>query len=124
VDATAGTSGDRPRELRGSGRNGGRSDEATVESFWEAYRGTWPVVLDPGVRAGQRSGVTSLPTILVLALDGTEVERRTGLVREPALVEAVDAALAGLRGVPPVEPGAYSPATNSRSSRLNRSGAS
>lgn len=69
------------------------TDEATVESFWEEYRGTWPVVLDPGVRAGQRFGVTSLPTILVLAPDGTEVERRTGLVREPALVEAVDAAL-------------------------------
>ena len=71
------------------------TDEAAVESFWETHEGTWPVVLDPGVRAGQRFGVTSLPTILVLAPDGTEVERRTGLVREPALVEAVDTALDG-----------------------------
>lgn len=71
------------------------TDEAAVESFWEAHEGTWPVVLDPGVRAGQRFGITSLPTILVLAPDGTEVERRTGLVREPALVEAVDTALDG-----------------------------
>lgn len=69
------------------------TDEAAIESFWEEYRGTWPVVMDPGVRAGQRFGVTSLPTILVLAPDGTEVERRTGLVGESALVEAVDAAL-------------------------------
>lgn len=69
------------------------TDESAIESFWEEYRGTWPVVMDPGVRAGQRFGVTNLPTILVLTPDGTETERRTGLVGESVLVEAIDAAL-------------------------------
>lgn len=68
------------------------TDETAIEAFWEEHRGTWPVVTDPGARAMRRYDVTTIPTILALAPDGTPVERHTGLVGETALVEAVDAA--------------------------------
>lgn len=71
------------------------SDEAAVETFWEENRGTWPVVTDSGARAMRRYDVTTIPTIVALAPDGTEVERHTGLVGEDDLVAAVEAARDG-----------------------------
>jgi thiol-disulfide isomerase/thioredoxin len=68
-------------------------DEAAVESFWETHRGSWPVVLDPSTRAARRYGVTTIPTIVVLAPDGTEVARHTGFVAEARLLEALETAL-------------------------------
>jgi thiol-disulfide isomerase/thioredoxin len=68
------------------------TDESAIESFWTEYDGNWPVVTDPTMRAGRRFDVTNIPTILVLAPDGTEVARHTGLVSAATLTDAVDAA--------------------------------
>lgn len=69
------------------------TDESAIESFWTEFDGSWPVVTDPTMRAGRRFDVTNIPTILVLAPDGTEVERHTGLVETATLTDAVDAAI-------------------------------
>jgi thiol-disulfide isomerase/thioredoxin len=73
------------------------TDEAAIESFWTDNRGTWPVVMDPSTRAARAYDATSIPTIVVLAADETEVARHTGLVGEQLLVDALDAALEGGR---------------------------
>lgn len=71
-----------------------QTDVDAVAEFWRTYDGTWPVVTDPQLRAGQRYSITTIPTIVVLSPDGTEVARHTGLVGEPPLVESVETALA------------------------------
>jgi thiol-disulfide isomerase/thioredoxin len=70
------------------------SDERAVKRFWEEHRATWPVVVDPTLTATQRFDVTGLPTIVVLAADGTETFRHVGLSGTERLVSAVEAALA------------------------------
>lgn len=65
-------------------------DTEAIEEFWRTYEGTWPVVTDPELRAGQRYRVTELPTIIVLAPDGTETLRHTGLAGEERLVSGVE----------------------------------
>lgn len=69
------------------------TDEEAIESFWTEHRGTWPVVMDPSTRAAREYDATTIPTIVVLAPDGTEVARHTGLVDEQPLDEAITAAL-------------------------------
>lgn len=69
-------------------------DEAAVRAFWDRHGGTWPVVTDPGMRAGRRYGAATIPTAVVLATDGTVVARRTGVVTERRLAADVDDALA------------------------------
>jgi len=69
-------------------------DEAAVRAFWDRHGGTWPVVTDPGMRAGRRYGAATIPTAVVLAADGTVVARRTGVVAERRLAADVDDALA------------------------------
>lgn len=69
------------------------TDEGAVERFWEQYRGTWPVLLDPDVEATRRYDVTGVPTILVLSADGERVLRHTGLAGEERIVGAIREAL-------------------------------
>lgn len=68
-------------------------DTEAIESFWRDHDGTWPVVTDPELRAGQKYEVTTLPTIVVLAPDGTETLRHTGLAGVERLVSGVTAAI-------------------------------
>lgn len=69
------------------------SDEAAVRQFWIDYDGTWPVVLDPDLRATRAYDVTRLPTIVVLGADGGRVFRHTGLAGEARIVDAIERAL-------------------------------
>ncbi|MFB6295694.1 MAG: TlpA family protein disulfide reductase [Halobacteriales archaeon] len=69
------------------------TDEETIEQFWEANEGTWPVVKDPGLRAFREYGVTGLPTILVFTPGGDEVMRHNGLAGEDRIVSNLEAAL-------------------------------
>jgi len=68
-------------------------DTEAIKTFWRTYDGTWPVVTDPELRAGQKYQVTNLPTIIVLAPDGTETLRHTGLAGEERLVSGVTPAI-------------------------------
>ena len=68
-------------------------DEEAVEQFWREYDGSWPVLLDPGARAAQEYNVATIPTMVVLAADGTEIDRETGRIGETALTAAVENAL-------------------------------
>jgi len=68
-------------------------DTEAIKTFWRTYDGTWPVVTDPELRAGQKYQVTNLPTIIVLAPDGTETFRHTGLAGEERLVSGVRPAI-------------------------------
>lgn len=74
------------------------SDEEAIETFWRENRGTWPVVMDPSTRAARAYDATTIPTIVVLAGDGTEIARHTGLVAEEPLDEAITAALEATDG--------------------------
>ncbi|WP_338728997.1 TlpA disulfide reductase family protein [Haladaptatus sp. DJG-WS-42] len=65
-------------------------DEAVVRGFWEEYRGSWPVAMDPEVTTGERYGVQNLPTLLVFTPEGKEVWRHVGL----AGLSSIEAALA------------------------------
>lgn len=69
------------------------TDQRTVVAWWAENRGTWPVVVDPTLTATERFGVTGLPTIVVLAADGTETFRHVGLAGEERLATAVGDAL-------------------------------
>jgi thiol-disulfide isomerase/thioredoxin len=76
------------------------TDQRTVVRWWEENRGTWPVVIDPTLTATQRFDVTGLPTVVVLASDGTETFRHVGLAGEERLVTAVQTALDAEPGTP------------------------
>jgi thiol-disulfide isomerase/thioredoxin len=69
------------------------TDADAVREFWRRYEGTWPVAIDDDLEATRRYEVTGIPTIVVLAADGEEVWRHTGLAGEDAIVSHVEAAL-------------------------------
>ncbi|WP_276257591.1 TlpA family protein disulfide reductase [Haloglomus litoreum] len=69
-------------------------DHRGVVAYWETHGGSWPVAIDPALTATQQFRVTRLPTIIVLAADGTETFRHVGYTGEQRLVGAVEAALA------------------------------
>lgn len=69
-------------------------DRAAIESFWQQYDGAWPVAPDPALRATEAYGVDRIPTLIVLAADGSEVWRHTGLASLAAIESAVDEARA------------------------------
>jgi thiol-disulfide isomerase/thioredoxin len=73
-------------------------DETAVRRFWDRHGGTWPVVIDPGMRAGRRFGAVTIPTAVVLAADGTVVARRTGVTPERRLTADLEEALATADG--------------------------
>jgi thiol-disulfide isomerase/thioredoxin len=68
-------------------------DAAAVRTFWERYDGTWPVLVDPGMRTGRRYGATTIPTTVVVTPAGDVVARHAGLVDESRLAADVAAAL-------------------------------
>ncbi|WP_049900364.1 TlpA family protein disulfide reductase [Halococcus agarilyticus] len=68
-------------------------DETAVTDFWREYEGSWPVALDPEVRTGERYGVRRIPTLLVLAPDGTETWRHVGLAAADTIVTEVERAI-------------------------------
>ncbi|EMA43094.1 TlpA family protein disulfide reductase [Halococcus saccharolyticus] len=65
-------------------------EAAVVADFWREYEGTWPVALDPEVRTGERYGVQRIPTLLVLAADGTETWRHVGLAATDTIAAEVE----------------------------------
>ena len=68
-------------------------DRGAVADFWREYEGTWPVALDPEVRTGERYGVRRIPTLLVLAPDGTETWRHVGLAAVDTIAREVERAI-------------------------------
>jgi thiol-disulfide isomerase/thioredoxin len=70
------------------------SDDTAVGAFWRRYEGTWAVAQDPELRSGERYGIRSIPTLVLLAADGTEVWRHTGLVAAEDIAAEVEAARA------------------------------
>jgi thiol-disulfide isomerase/thioredoxin len=70
------------------------TDDAAVADFWREYEGTWPVAQDPDLRSGERYGIRSIPTLVLLAADGTEVWCHTGLVAAEDIAAQVEAARA------------------------------
>ena len=70
------------------------TDREAIEGFWRTYHGTWPVAMDPELRATEAYGADRIPTLVVLAPDGTEVFRHTGLARQSAIQAAIDEASA------------------------------
>lgn len=45
-------------------------DETLVEEFWVEYEGTWPVVIDPGLKATERWNANRYPTNLLFDTGG------------------------------------------------------
>lgn len=64
-------------------------DRDAIATFWEDNGGTWPVVMDPDLRATVKYGVTTTPTALAFAPDGTEVFRHTGLAGPKRILTAI-----------------------------------
>jgi len=69
------------------------TDEGAVREFWREYEGTWPVAIDADVEATREYDVPGVPTIIVLAPDGSEAMRHTGLAGEEKIVSKVESAL-------------------------------
>lgn len=69
------------------------TDEAAIRQFWRRHEGTWPVVMDPDLKATQEYDVTGIPTIIILTPGGTEVMRHVGLAGEDRINKHIDKAL-------------------------------
>jgi len=69
------------------------SDAEAVGEFWERLGGAWPVVLDDRSQAAETYGVSGLPTLVLVAPDGTEHWRHRGLAGYDRVVEEVEHAL-------------------------------
>ena len=69
------------------------TDRAAIRAFWTEYEGSWPVAVDPDLTAIRAYDATRIPTIVVLARDGTTAFRHTGLAGEDAIVSGIEAAL-------------------------------
>lgn len=65
------------------------TDPAVIRGFWQDYDGTWPVAMDPELRATQALGVDRIPTKFVLAPDGTQVWRHSGLAAAETIASKV-----------------------------------
>jgi thiol-disulfide isomerase/thioredoxin len=69
------------------------SDQEAVAGFWRRLDGAWPVVMDAESEAAREYGVSGLPTLVLVAPDGTEHWRHRGLAGHDRLVAEVEAAL-------------------------------
>jgi len=67
-------------------------DKAAVRAFWREYEGTWPVALDPDLRATERYSAGQVPTLLLLDADGEETWRHVGLAAADTIAAEVEAA--------------------------------
>ena len=70
------------------------TDRAAIRGFWRDYHGAWPALVDPELRATEAYGVDRIPTLVVLAGDGTEVLRHTGLASRATIEAGIDEARA------------------------------
>ncbi len=70
-------------------------DEPAIEDFWREHDATWPVVMDPDLRATLAFGATTIPTVVLLEPDGGEATRHTGLVGESTLTGEIESILGG-----------------------------
>jgi len=70
------------------------TDRDAIARFWRAYDGSWPVAMDPELRVTNRYDVTGIPTLVVLAPEGTEAWRHAGLAETRAIRSAVSEARA------------------------------
>lgn len=73
-------------------------DRDAIAAFWEENGGTWPVVMDPDLRATVAYGVTTTPTALAFAPDGREVFRHTGLAGPKRITQAIGKGLDASEG--------------------------
>lgn len=71
------------------------SSKEAIRDFWVQYDGAWPVAQDPDLEATKAYDARRIPTIVVLAPDGTETLRHVGLAGEDRLVAGVERALEG-----------------------------
>lgn len=69
------------------------NDRGAVGSFWERYDGTWPVALDPELKATQQFNVRRIPTLLVLSSTATETWRHVGLADTKTIGAKIEAAM-------------------------------
>ncbi|WP_136715136.1 TlpA family protein disulfide reductase [Halorientalis salina] len=69
------------------------TERRPVRTFWERYDGTWPVAMDPQMKAGTKYNVEGLPTVLVVDAEGQTAWRHTGLTK----AETIEANLATAR---------------------------
>lgn len=70
------------------------TDREVISSFWRQYEGAWPVAMDPELRATEAYGALRIPTLVVLAPDGTEVWRHSGLAARESIEAAIGEARA------------------------------
>jgi thiol-disulfide isomerase/thioredoxin len=68
------------------------SDRPAVRQFWRDYRGTWPVALDPELRATAAYGADGVPRLIVLDGEGRERWRHAGLAATDSIAGALRAA--------------------------------
>ncbi len=68
------------------------SDERAVRSFWQEYKGTWPVALDPQLELSGAYQADRVPTLIVLDADGTERWRHSGLAATDTVRAELEAA--------------------------------
>jgi thiol-disulfide isomerase/thioredoxin len=67
-------------------------DEGAIHSFWREYDGTWPVALDPELKATSKYGADSLPTMVVTDPEGSETWRHRGLSAADTIATKLEAA--------------------------------
>ncbi|WP_458206104.1 TlpA family protein disulfide reductase [Haladaptatus sp. NG-SE-30] len=67
------------------------TDREAVRSFWKEYDATWPVAIDPDLEAATQYDAKRLPTLLLLAPDGTEHWRHVGLAATDTIVSEIEA---------------------------------
>lgn len=65
------------------------TDTDVIGDFWDRYRGTWPVAMDPELRATEELGANRIPTMIVLDAEGEEVWRHSGLAAAETIAEQV-----------------------------------
>lgn len=66
------------------------TDEELVRGYWRENGGPWPVMLDPDLETNREFDATRIPTKVVLAADGSEVWRHSGLAAAADVIEAVE----------------------------------
>lgn len=70
-----------------------QDDRAAIEQFWADYEGTWPVAIDPELRAFQAYGVQAVPTKVLVGGDGAETWRHSGLAGADTIADRIEEVL-------------------------------
>jgi len=69
--------------------------KSEVASWWADHDGAWPVAVDDGTVLSRRFDATSVPTVVVVAPDGTVAWSHTGRTTAARILEAIRAARTG-----------------------------